>query len=202
MQIFLQTERLILRRFTADDVEALCGLDSDPAVMRFINGGRPTPRHLVESEILPRFLGWYEQSDRFGYWAAIDRGTGEFVGWFHLWPQEGRPAGEAEIGYRLHQAAWGKGYATEGATALVAKAFTELGVERVTAQTMTVNRASRRVMEKAGLRYVRTFHLDWPEPIEGTDQGDVEYALTRAEWEVLTSGGGSRSARSTPRRPG
>jgi len=48
---------------------------------------------------------------------------------------------------------------------------------------MTVNLASRRVMEKAGLKYVRTFDADWPYKIEGDEEGDVEYALTRAEWE-------------------
>jgi RimJ/RimL family protein N-acetyltransferase len=48
---------------------------------------------------------------------------------------------------------------------------------------MTVNTASRRVMEEAGLKYVRTFYLEWPEEIEGTAEGDVEYAITRADWE-------------------
>jgi RimJ/RimL family protein N-acetyltransferase len=53
----------------------------------------------------------------------------------------------------------------------------------VVAETMAVNTASRRVMEKAGLRYVRTFHQEWPEHIEGSEHGDVEYALTKADWE-------------------
>jgi RimJ/RimL family protein N-acetyltransferase len=48
---------------------------------------------------------------------------------------------------------------------------------------MAVNLASRRVMEKSGLEYVRTFHQDWPDPIAGTEHGEVEYALTRAAWE-------------------
>ncbi len=58
MQIFLETERLELRRFTDDDVENLVELDSDPDVMRFINGGRPTTRDELENEILPAFLAW------------------------------------------------------------------------------------------------------------------------------------------------
>ena len=57
-------------------------------------------------------------------------------------------------------------------------------VERVFATTMTVNVASRRVMEKAGLKFVRTFHQPWPDYIEGQEQGDVEYALLRSEWRV------------------
>ena len=51
---------------------------------------------------------------------------------------------------------------------------------------MTVNTASRRVMERCGLRYVRTFHLEWDDPIEGTEHGDVEYELTKADWERRT----------------
>ena len=69
------------------------------------------------------------------------------------------------------------------ARALVDKGFAELGVQRVVAFTMAVHVASRRVMEKAGLRYVRTFHQPWPDHIEGDEHGDVEYALLRSEWE-------------------
>jgi RimJ/RimL family protein N-acetyltransferase len=60
-------------------------------------------------------------------------------------------------------------------------------VERVFAHTMTVNVRSRRVMEKTGLRYVRTFFEEWPETIEGSEHGDVEYALTREEWDQSQS---------------
>ena len=61
--------------------------------------------------------------------------------------------------------------------------FVELGCERVTAESMAVNVASRRVMEKAGLHFVRTVHHNWPVRIPGDEHGDVEYALDRAEWE-------------------
>jgi len=115
MQVFLETARLELRRFTHDDVENLVELD--------------------------------------------------------------------KLGYRLRRSAWGKGYATEGSRALIQRGFTELGVERVVASTMVVNIASRRVMEKAGLKFVRTFHQPWPDYIEGQEEGDVEYALLRSEWE-------------------
>ena len=152
--------------------------------MRFINGGRPTPRAEIESEVLPAFLGYYERFAGYGFWAAVERTSGQFLGWFHLRPAPDAPPGEVELGYRLRRAAWGKGYASEGSRALIDKAFRELGAERVFADTMTVNVASRRVMEKAGLKYVRTFHLEWEEEIEGTAEGDVEYALTRAEWEA------------------
>ncbi len=83
----------------------------------------------------------------------------------------------------MRRDAWGLGYATEGSRALVEKAFGELGAERVYASTMVVNTASRRVMEKAGLCYVRTFHAEWPVSIPGDEEGDVEYAVERAEWQ-------------------
>jgi RimJ/RimL family protein N-acetyltransferase len=184
MDIFVETERLRLRRFTPDDVDLLVELDNDPEVKRYIDGGQPTPRDDVENRILPRMLSFYERYDAYGYWAAEEKSTGEFVGWFALHPSEESPPDELELGYRLRRSAWGKGYATEGSRALIDRAFRELGARRVRAETMTVNTASRRVMEKAGLKYVRTFHLEWPEEIEGTAEGDVEYALTRDEWSA------------------
>lgn len=181
MESYLETARLILRRFTADDVDALYDLDADPAVTRYINGGRPTPRAEIRDELLPRFLAQYDESPGYGRWAAIDKATGAFLGWFALTAEPAEP-GTAELGYRLRRAAWGQGYATEGARALVDKGFAELGMRRVTANTMTVNTGSRRVMEKTGLRFLRTFFLDWPDQIEGGEHGDVEYELLREEW--------------------
>ncbi len=183
MQVFLETERLVLRRFTETDVDNLFDLDSDPEVMRFLTGGKPTPRDVIRNETLPRYLHYYERFAGFGFWAAIEKSTGEFLGWFEFRPPEDSGPEEIELGYRLRKSAWGKGYATEGSRALIRKGFTELGVRRVAASTMTVNIASRRVMEKAGLILERTFHRSWPERIEGAEQGDVEYALRKADWE-------------------
>ena len=183
MQVFLETERLVLRRFTMADVDNLVALDADPDVMHFITGGIPTSRDEIENEVLPYYFDLYEHSEGYGFWAVIEKPTGEFLGWFHFRPPEEGAPGEAELGYRLRKSAWGKGYATEGSRALIHKGFTEFGVQRVVAGTMAVNTASRRVMEKAGLTLVRTLHQPWPYPIEGDELGDVVYALTKAEWE-------------------
>ena len=183
MQVFLETERLVLRRFTEADVDNLFDLDSDPDVMRFLTGSKPTPHEVIRNETLPRLLRYYERFAGFGFWVAIEKSTGEFLGWFHFLPRKGCGPDEAELGYRLRKSAWGKGYGTEGSRALIRKGFTELGVQRVIAETMTINTASRRVMEKAGLTHVRTFHQEWPVRIEGDEHGDVEYALTKAAWE-------------------
>ena len=61
IQVFLETERLLLRQFTPDDVDNLVALDGDPEVMRYINGGRPTPRAEIEHDYLPAFLRYYER---------------------------------------------------------------------------------------------------------------------------------------------
>ena len=198
MRVLLETERLVLRRFTEADADDLIYLDGDPEVMRFHTGGKPTPPDEIRDGTLPRFLRSYERFEGFGVWVAVERSTGEFLGWFEFYPPEGRGPEEAVLGYRLRRSAWGKGYATEGSRALVRKGFTDLGVRRVVAETMAVNAASRRVMEKAGLTYVRTFHQEWPERIEGDEHGDVEYALTKDEWDRREAAERERP----PERPG
>jgi RimJ/RimL family protein N-acetyltransferase len=186
MHVFLETERLILRRFTENDADALFELYDDAAVMKYLNGGRPADRTEIVTLDLPAFLGYYERFPGYGFWAAIEKPTGDFLGWFHFRPRPEDPPDEPELGYRLHQAAWGKGYGTEGSAALIAHGFTELGVRRVTAGTMVVNQRSRRVMEKLGMTLVRTYFEDFPEHelAPGAEQGEVEYAITREEWHA------------------
>ncbi|MGO8958411.1 MAG: GNAT family N-acetyltransferase [Streptosporangiaceae bacterium] len=196
MDVFLETVRLVLRRLTMADADNLVELDSDADVMHFVTGGRPTSRDEILHDVLPALLGYYDRYQGYGFWAAIEQATGEFLGWFHFRPEEGSPPGEAELGYRLRTSAWGKGYGTEGSRALIRKGFTELGTQRVLATTMAVHIASRRVMEKAGLSLARAFHQPWPYAIEGDEHGDVEYALTRADWEhqEATGHGGTADA--------
>jgi len=193
MQVYLETERLVLRRFTAADVDHLFDLDSDPEVMRFLNGGTPTPREMIQNDILPAFLRSYERFAGFGVWAVIEKESLDFLGWFGFRPKDAASPDEVELGYRLRQAAWGQGYATEGACALIRKGFTELGVQRVFATTYQDNLASRRVMEKAGLTLVRSYRITAADLLaQGTyyitseelwDGDDVEYALLKADWE-------------------
>ncbi len=166
MDAVLRTPRTVLRRFTAADAAALVALDADPEVMRWLTGGRPTPPAVVELEVLPRILAGYGRDDGPGRLAAEDPSTGAFLGWFGLRPVEGR------------------GLATEGARALVRLAFEDLGAERVYAETMTVNAGSRRVLEKAGLRHVRTFDPGYAEVIPGSEHGDVEYAVTAEQYRA------------------
>lgn len=180
--VLVETERLRLRQFTADDADALTELDSDPEVMHFVTGGLTTPRAEITTIVLPTWIAAYARTPGLGFWAADLRATGEFLGWFHLRPGEGHPDHEPELGYRLRRAAWGHGFATEGSRALIDHAFLDLGVTCVVAETMVVHAASRRVMEKCGMRVRRTFHADWPYSIPGDEQGDVEYVIDRPTW--------------------
>ena len=194
MRVFLETERLILRQFTMDDLDDLCDLNSDPEVMRYTTGGLPVPRERIEHDFLPDYLADYERSEGFGFWAVIEKASGEFLGWFHFRPHGDEPPDQPELGYRLKRSAWGKGYATEGSAALIDKGFTEFGVRRVVATAYGENVASRRVMEKVGMTLVRTFRFP-PEEIDTVpgidpalyDGDDVEYAITKAEWEQSRS---------------
>ncbi|MEE1664380.1 GNAT family N-acetyltransferase [Streptomyces sp. WAC07094] len=183
MPVFLETERLVLRPFTEADAEHLFALDNDPVVMRFINGGKPVGRESIRARTLPRLLRDYPCLGTRGYWAVEEKATGTFLGWFEFRPLDAHSAAVVELGYRLNRAAWGKGHATEGSRALIDKGFTDFGVQRVTANTMAVNTRSRRVMERAGLSFLRNFTEDWPETIEGSEHGEVEYELTLTDWE-------------------
>ncbi|GAB3074997.1 GNAT family N-acetyltransferase [Micromonospora schwarzwaldensis] len=181
--VLRETGRLTLRRFTMADVDRLVALDADPEVMRFLTNGVPTPAATIRDEVLPRLLAEYGRHPGLGRWAALDRLSGEFLGWLALDPSD--DGVEAELGYRLRRAAWGHGLATEGARALVRHAFDTVGVRRVWAQTMAVNDRSRAVMTRAGLRYTRTFHPVFDDPIPGTEHGEVEYELRRADWPAI-----------------
>jgi RimJ/RimL family protein N-acetyltransferase len=186
MDTFLETERLALRRFTTSDADLLVELDSDPEVMRYLNGGRPTAREHIERRMLPTVVDAYARFPGFGVFAAFARAEGEFIGWFLLRRDDETPAGEAELGYRLRRAAWGRGYATEGSDALLRYGFDVLGLRRVFAETMTVNSRSRRVMEKLGLRYRYTYFPPFA-PIPGSEHGEVRYELDRADWDTSTA---------------
>jgi RimJ/RimL family protein N-acetyltransferase len=188
--IILETPRLAMRQFTEHDVDNLFGLNSDPEVMRYLTGGRPTPREEIRDQIIPFHLGVYDRLDRLGTWAAESTATGEFLGWFHFRPGPDGDITNIDLGYRLRRPTWNMGYATEGSRALISMGFTDLGVQRVFAHTMTVNIASRRVLEKCGLTLVRTTPYERADIIEGAQHGEVEYALTKPEWQSRTAGGG------------
>ena len=192
VEAYLETERLILRRFTPDDADLLIELDSDPAVMRYLTGGEATTAEEVRERLLPYILSLYERWEgNFGLFAAHAKDSGDFVGWFHLRPEQEAPREEVELGYRLRQAEWDKGYATEGGRGLVDKGLTDLDVRFVWAATMTANVASQKVMEKIGMTLAETI----PTPpdmqmCEGAERGGVRYQIDREGWRAAVESGG------------
>lgn len=174
---------MLLRRFTEADARPLAALYGDPRVMRFITL-QPPGLAEVESTILPGYLREYrELADGLGSFAAIEKETGQMAGRFSLKPASSYGlAGGTELGYRLHPAFWGRGLATEGARALIGLAFGRLHLDRVVATAMADNTGSWRVMEKCGMRRVRTFYYPDTDLMPGAEHGDVVYELTRSDW--------------------
>lgn len=180
----LDTERLHLRRMGDEDVDDLIALNSDPDVMRYLLPDLTLTREAVRADLLPFYRAFH--GTPFGYWAAIERSSGAWLGWFLFRPPRTDPKpGEIELGYRLNRTAWGRGYATEGALALVRRGFTEHGVQVVVADTMAVNTGSRGVLAKVGLRQVGQWHDPASDGLPGNEHGEVGYALHRAEWAAL-----------------
>jgi RimJ/RimL family protein N-acetyltransferase len=153
VRIVLETERMLLRRFTQADAAPLAALYGDPRVMRFITL-QPPSLAKVESEILAEYLREYrELADGLGSFAAIEKETGQMAGRFSLKPANSYGlTGGTELGYRLYPAFWGRGLATEGSRVLIASAFERLHLDRVVATAMAGNIGSWRVLEKCGMR--------------------------------------------------
>ncbi len=190
MDAYLETSRLLVRRFDPGDVDRLVELSSDVEVMRYLTGGVAVSRHEIEHDRLPGYVSVSNEPHGFGTYAVQDRTGGEFLGWVALgqaW--DGSMPIEVEVGWRFRRSAWGHGYASEAAVSLLHKGFVELGVELAWAETMAVNQRSRRVMERLGMRHVRTEHRHFDDPIPGTEHGEVVYAITRVEWCARTRGG-------------
>ena len=160
----LATERLTLRPLTWDDLPDVEALDADPEVTRFLEPAG-TPRQ-VHDRMLARFDPGNDAMG-LGYWAGLE--GGRFVGWWLLTPAA---PGLAEIGWRLHVRAWGRGLATEGARALLDHGFGRAGLERVVADTAVDNLRSRGVMRRLGMRPT------------GLRDGAWAGELTRAEWRA------------------
>lgn len=157
----LTTPRLTLRKLGREDLEALVALDSDPEVMRYINGGIPSTRAQVEG-MLARMLAW-APDDPVGFYAALAQTPArpdlapaglEWIGWFHLRPSIDPLPGALELGYRLRRSAWGRGYASEGSRALADFAWAELDPPALDGCAMPDNHASIAVLRKCGLGYV------------------------------------------------
>jgi RimJ/RimL family protein N-acetyltransferase len=173
----LHTARLRLRPFTSQDADALFALHSSAHVLRYWDAPPWTERARAD-----RFIAACGQmaEDGSGVRLAIDRASdGAFIGWCGLtrWNRDHR---SASMGYCLHDGAWGNGYATEAARALLKWAFQTLELNRVQAETDTRNAASARVLEKLG--FVREGTLREDCVVNGEVSDSWVYGLLRREW--------------------
>ncbi|MBK8730644.1 MAG: GNAT family N-acetyltransferase [Tetrasphaera sp.] len=169
-----RTERLTLSPMEWEHLDDLCALDADAEVMRFLGPARS--REEVGA-LMPGRLSPSDDALGLGFWVGHE--GHRFVGWWCL-SLEG--PGLAEIGWRLHRQAWGRGLATEGARALVDHGFGTVGLERIIAETMTVNLGSRGVMRKLGLSHARSAPWSDDHRPAGWEDGSVTYELTREDW--------------------
>ena len=176
----LETPRLFLRPWRASDREPFARLNSDPRVMEFF------PALLTPDETYASMdrIEVHHQSHGFGLLAVELRSTGEFIGYVGL----AIPGFEAafmpcvEIGWRLAAEHWGRGYATEGAQALMHHAFTTLMLSEVVSFTVPTNLRSRRVMEKLGMTRNPSEDFDHPRIPEGNPlRRHVLYRLSRSK---------------------
>jgi len=145
----LETPRLVLRELTLDDVGSLSVLYADPAVRRYFPEGT-----LTEAETREEFewiIDVYYARHGFGLWATVDRESGALIGRCGLipWTIDGRD--EVEVAYLLDPAVWGRGLATEAASAILRFGFERLGRPRLICLVDPGNVASRRVAEKIGM---------------------------------------------------
>ncbi len=143
----LESARLLVRRFTADDLDVFARLLGDPVVTAYLGGAKD--RAGAEATLRTRALDYYDRHPGLGMWATVERASGQVVG-FHVL---NHILGESEIqvGYALDRDAWGKGYATEMAVRLLRYGFDDLALPQICAITDLDNVASQRVLEKAGL---------------------------------------------------
>jgi RimJ/RimL family protein N-acetyltransferase len=148
-RVALETERLRLRLFREDDLDAYAAMCADPEVMRYIGAGGQTLTRAETWRQIAMLLGHW-QLRGYGLWAVEERATGTFVGRVGLYNPEGWPG--LECGWALARGAWGKGYATEAARRALAYAFTELGRDHVISLIRPENTASIRVAERIGER--------------------------------------------------
>src|SRR5699024_936636 len=149
----------------------------------YLLGRARTPEE-IDTYWSPRCADTSGDQAGLGWWVGF--AGSEFLGWWDLGRSDSRPeetvdSQAPEIGWRVRRNHWGRGFATESATALLEHGFRTVQAHTIWAQTMAVNRASRRVMEKLGMRHVRTEHRKGYPPIPGSGEGDVFYALTASE---------------------
>jgi ribosomal-protein-alanine N-acetyltransferase len=146
----IETERLILRMFTPDDLDALFGIFSRPKVMKYLGlHGEPMSRDETETALLSIIKHWERHG--YGRWAVVSKDDHKLIGCAGLRNYEDA----AELVYLIDQPYWGRGLATEIAVACLNFGFEKHNFNNIIAFARPQNTASRKVMEKIGMRFVQ-----------------------------------------------
>ncbi|MEU1619420.1 GNAT family N-acetyltransferase [Streptomyces sp. NPDC005722] len=170
----LSTERLLLRRWQDRDLAPWAAMNADPEVREHL--GAPLTREESDASVA-RFRADFDERG-YGWWAVEVRATGEFAGFAGLDPvDDGLPFTGVEIGWRLARAAWGKGYATEAARAVLAFGFGTLGLPEILAVTTAGNLRSQAVMRRIGMTRDPAGDFDDPTAPEGPLRPNVLFRI-------------------------
>lgn len=173
----LETDRLILRGWIAEDLEPFAAMSADPRVMRWLGGY--LNREAVDAYLARAALSFSTLG--MGRFAIERRADGAFLGACGLMPgRDDLPiAPYVDIGWRLTPAAWGHGYASEAAAAVLRDGFGRLGLAEIAAITMQANQRSRVVMERLGMARDAASDFDDPSLAPPEDPRTVVYRLKR-----------------------
>ena len=161
------TTRLAFRPMDGADAPLLFELEQDPEVMRYLNGGKPSTWEEIRNVFVPRFLGFSDAATGCGLWEVRTREEGEYLGWI-LVRQYGfgtdyQEPDNIELGWRLKRHCWGRGIATEAASAIMEVLRLRPGIRAFSAVADPANLGSIAVMRKLGMRFVdnRIHHTPW-----------------------------------------
>src|SRR6187551_1515371 len=176
MKFYLETERLILRDILPADEEAFFEMDSNPDVHKYL-GNNPVKSKEEICSVIEKIRQQYIDNG-IGRWATIEKSTGTFIGWSglkYITEAEENRINYYDVGYRLNPEAWGKGYATESCKMALKFGFSSMKLDEIIGTVNEENIASRRVLQKCGLKYVEKFmwkniKCDWMK-------------ITKTEWE-------------------
>ncbi|MFZ4057003.1 MAG: GNAT family N-acetyltransferase [Ferruginibacter sp.] len=161
MEIFVETERLILREILLTDIEGMFELDSDPEVHQYLGNQPVTDKEKMKEVIL--FVQQQYKENGIGRWAVIEKSSNKFLGWSGLKlvkEMTNNQINYYDLGYRLIRKYWGKGYATESAKAAMDYGFEHLQFNELFAMAHINNTASNKVLQKLGLQHQNSFLYD------------------------------------------
>ena len=180
---YLETDRLILRDWKDDDIDAFARMNADPIVMEYF------PRRLDEkatARLVGRFQDHFEKHG-YGPYALELKKTSEFIGFvgLHQVEFEAHFTPAVEIAWRLDYGFWGQGYATEAANAVIENAFEKLGLKEIVGYAVHDNEAALHIMEKVGMKRDEKGDFDYPNLSKESPLGKfVLYRLKKKDFKA------------------